>query len=592
MKYHRRYSIFVPLLAILFGLVISLSGSAQAATVQLTVDLATDKGALYYGASGFLYGLSKDGIPSANTITPLNPQVAAQKPEGGAQHPNGDAVNVMPYYKAAGGREIQIYMQDMYSDWPYQQVEDPNDPSNKDYYIEDYGNKVNDIVDDVLASPDPDFFTYVILNEPDQIWYWQYYFDPATKQKLFDNWKEIYDIIKSKHPTARIAGPNFAHYDSTFYYDFLQWTRDNNALPDVTTWHELGDDTLTDWYNHYNDYRAHESDLGISPREISINEYARISGDLAIPGHLVQWMTRFENSKVDGSLAYWTDDGSLNNLVTPDNYNQVTGAWWLYKWYGEMTGNTVLVTPPNLNAEGLQGVASLDSSKKQARILLGGTSDDVNVVVQGFGSAPYFGSSVHAVVWETGKTGLNGLLPSTGPVFKQESDYSITGGQITIPLTGLNSSSAYYIIVTPNTDLTSANNANRYEAEYAYISGNAAVTYGGNTSYSGTYFVEGYGSVDNASTRFSVVVPTNNFYNVRLRYAAGPYGSSPATRTTRMVLNGETLTDLSFPSTTDWNTWADHDVNVFLTAGINNISFDAYTTDDEGALNIDYIEVT
>ena len=35
-----------------------------------------------------------------------------------------------------------------------------------------------------------------------------------------------------------------------------------------------------------------------------------------MPGNLVQYVTRFENSKVDGCLAYWTTAGALNDLVT------------------------------------------------------------------------------------------------------------------------------------------------------------------------------------------------------------------------------------------------------------------------------------
>ena len=56
-------------------------------------------------------------------------------------------------------------------------------------------------------------------------------------------------------------------------------------------------------------------------REICINEYCRIKGDLGIPGQLIQRITRFENSKVDACLD-WTDAGSLNNLVTRDYYNR------------------------------------------------------------------------------------------------------------------------------------------------------------------------------------------------------------------------------------------------------------------------------
>jgi hypothetical protein len=76
----------------------------------LIVDLAAKTGALKYGAAGFLYGLGKDSIPGVNTMAPLKPQVAAQKPENGMQHPNGDALNVAGAYRAAGGKEIEIYI--------------------------------------------------------------------------------------------------------------------------------------------------------------------------------------------------------------------------------------------------------------------------------------------------------------------------------------------------------------------------------------------------------------------------------------------------------------------------------------------------
>lgn len=94
----------------------------QSPVHPLKINLAANTGALKYGASGFLYGLGNDGIPSANVLAPLRPQVAAQKPEGGLQHPNGDAFDVAKTYQAAGGKEIQIYMQDVYPSWPYENL--------------------------------------------------------------------------------------------------------------------------------------------------------------------------------------------------------------------------------------------------------------------------------------------------------------------------------------------------------------------------------------------------------------------------------------------------------------------------------------
>ena len=121
----------------------------------LLIDLSARTGPVKHGASGFLYGLGKAEIPSVNTLPPLKPQVAAQKPEGGLQHPNGDAINVSETYKAAGGREIEIYIQDVYPNWPYDLLG-----------INDYLEKVQQVVFEVIASPNRSLFSYVPFNDP------------------------------------------------------------------------------------------------------------------------------------------------------------------------------------------------------------------------------------------------------------------------------------------------------------------------------------------------------------------------------------------------------------------------------------------
>jgi len=545
---------------------------SYAASPQLVVDLSTNTGALRYGATGFLYGLGNDGIPNDTMLAALKPQVAAQKAPDGLQHPNGDALQVAPEFKRTGGRDIQIYMQDVYAQWPYENLG-----------LADYLAKVDTMVRKVVADPYRTSYVYVPFNEPNGIWY------SGNLAGLEDAWRQVYQKIRSIDATARIAGPNYSGYNSADYRAFMTYAKNNNVLPDVTTWHELGNDFFTSWYTHYNDYRSIESSLGISARPITINEYGRSSGDLGVPGNLVQFVARFENSKVDGCLAYWTSAGALNDLVTHNN--QATGGWWLYKWYGELTGHTVTVTPPTQNGS-LQGLAALDPAKKQARVIFGGAPsvNDVyaaDVVVKGLGSATYLGSTVHATVWGVDTSGLNA---SPGPYVVSEGDFTSSSGQVTIPLTGLKGASAYQVIVTPNTD-TSAANTTRYEAEYARVSGSANITYGSNTGYSGTYFVEGYGASSTASTQFVVTAPSTGYYNVALRYSAGPYTGAPTNRTTRLTLNGSTLATLTLPGTANWNTWNTVTTKVFLNAGINRISADAYTSDDSDAINVDYIDV-
>lgn len=61
---------------------------------RLSVDLATSEGPLPHGANGALYGPSDDGVPADAVLALLGITGISQKPEGGAQHPNGDALTV------------------------------------------------------------------------------------------------------------------------------------------------------------------------------------------------------------------------------------------------------------------------------------------------------------------------------------------------------------------------------------------------------------------------------------------------------------------------------------------------------------------
>jgi hypothetical protein len=563
-------AIFLTLMLVMSGIPLSKS---FAANQVMTVDLSADTGEIHYGGIGGLYAMGSEGTPSDNVIVPLNMKAISQKPPEGLQHPTGDALIVASQFKKAGGEYVMIMMQDIYKNWPYEELG-----------INDYLAKIETICRKVVADPCRSSYVYVPINEPEWIWY------RGNMNRLCSEWKMMYQKIRSIDPTAKIAGPNYAVYNSSVYRQFMSYCKNNNCLPDMVTWHELDDGFFSNWYNHYNDFRNIEKSLGISPRPININEYGRINVDGGIPGNLVQWIARFENSKVDACLAYWTTAGTLNDLVTQNN--KATGAWWLYKWYGELTGNTVKVNPPSLNGS-LQGLAALDKDKKQARVIFGGSmkSTDVfgtDVVVKGFNSNSFFGNSVHVTVWGVDNTGTN---PSGGPYLVSEGDYNISNGQITVPVNNMKALSAYHIIITPNTDLSPANNKNRYEAEYARISGTAKVAYYNHTGYSGTGFVEGYSGSNNASTNFVVTADKDGYYNVILRYSAGPLEGAPNTRYLRMVVNGGLHRDVACNQTSDWDTWENVSTKVFLQAGINRLDFKAYTSDESDCVNIDYIDI-
>jgi hypothetical protein len=409
-------------------------------TSTITVNTATSTGAVMWGAIGFLYGLSED--PNLNgyalndsMITGLvHPQYTSQKAPWGAQHPDGDALNTAVQAKRTGMRGVGIYCQDIYSAWPYQ-----------NNGIADYLSKLTTIAKDVVADPNRTFYHYVIFNEPDLQWYSA---SGTLFTKMCNDWLSAYNTIKAIDSTAKIAGPSFSSYNSSSYLNFMTFCKANNCLPDIIVWHELQNSFFTNWYSNYNDFRSIETSLGLSHREIFINEYARSSGDLAVPGNLIQYIARFENSKVYAGLAFWHGIGDLDDLVANNNtsqsvpgssLNQPDAAWYLYQWYGQMTGNTVQVTLPSQNGS-LQALASKSGST--VKVIFGGSLNatdtfNTNIVLTGLS-----GSSVPYKIWSTDDSGT-AVAPA--PSIVQQGTATISGGQASITYPNCWAHSAYLL---------------------------------------------------------------------------------------------------------------------------------------------------
>jgi hypothetical protein len=134
----------------------------------------------------------------------------------------------------------------------------------------------------------------------------------------------------------------------------------------------------------------------------------------------------------------------LGSLLTKDN--ERGGGWWLYKWYGDMSGYMAKVVPPNDKSDGVDGFAALDKKKGFASIVLGGnTKGDVNVNISGIPSA--FGNKVNVtveyVVWEN----KDKAVPSTNLVSDKE--YDVSDGKITVPVNITNTKYGYRVYITP-----------------------------------------------------------------------------------------------------------------------------------------------
>ncbi|WP_084557276.1 CBM35 domain-containing protein [Hamadaea tsunoensis] len=185
---------------------------------------------------------------------------------------------------------------------------------------------------------------------------------------------------------------------------------------------------------------------------------------------------------------------------------------------------------------------------------------------------------------------VNGAAVATGASFPSTTDWDtwttktvtapVNAGANTVRLTATTANG------NPNLDYVDFDVAvasNVYQAEDATLSQAAVAT--NHTGYTGTGFVD-YTNVTGSYTQFGVTVATAGTYTLTLRYSNGTTVDRPMT----IAVNGtDVATGVSFPATTNWDTWVDKAVTVTLAAGANTVRATATTAN--GGPNLDKITV-
>lgn len=564
--------------------------AAAASTPEtLVIDLGTDTGPFHGGASGTLYGVYGSGVPSRNAVEGMYVRTVATKAQDGTQHPGADALEILEPFVEAGGKDVYVYMTDIYRGFPY---EWPGATGAE--RLADFTARVRRQVEQVLAlGAYKSHVVYVPFNEPEGNMYgtgeWGY--DQVSwrtdPRRYFAAWRDLHRLIKELDPGARIAGPNTCElYDEV--KDFLEFAKAEDVLPDVITWHELSspDEIRTNVAK----YRALERELGIDPLPVNINEYAH-NYHLSVPGQMIQWIAAIEESKVDADMAYWNIDGNLNDSVV--EANKGNGQWWLFNAYGQFTGNTVRVTAPHPNVQyTLQGVAALDRAKRQARVLLGGAGGSADVVFEHV-DPEVFGTTVHVRLLEIPWTGQVGS--SAQPLRLADRELPVVDGKVTLRLTDLEEMSAYQVVLSPGGKGAvalppSVGWRRTYQAEDAAYIGDGHALNGPEGSpsdvdkFAGStgYHVGGLRTGSDGVLVFSVEVPQDGTYD--LSVYANSYNLADAVReqgptNVFLRLDGRHPQELRLPLGYKWAVWGHTDTRVELTAGKHTITLAALDPD-------------
>lgn len=547
--------------------VVGIATDANAAGATLVVAVGSPFRPVTHLAAGGLYALAEGDRPADSMLLPLKLNTLTQPAPGVGQRPNGqppggDSLLVANQATRVGAAEY-VRMPDIYPDFPYRWVS-----------WADWNSKVDTMVNRRLgATGTSNINGWELWNEPDWTW------NTNAAGSFNAGWVTTFRRVRALDTLTPIVGPSTAGYNEAWMRSFLTHAKANNALPDIICWHELGG---ANWIaGNIANYRALESSLGISPRRISINEYATPT-EIDQPGPVAGYIAKFERGGVyDAERAFWYEYGTVNGLTVN---NQPTGSWWLYKWYGEMAGNMVATTPPSQS--GFDGFAAYDPTRRIVNIALGAGSGTNFVQVTGIGA---LGSSVSVRVESTPASGRFTVV--SAPTTVSTSTASVSNGQVTVSVPNMVSTSAYHVVIQPTSGVPSYQQ--RYEAENAAVF--RANRWGSSSASAGAYV----GQIDNSGDSrtasyvdFVVSVPTARSYNMRIGYANG----TGATSTHGLAYNGGAWSTISYPPTAGWGQFGSTvNTTVNLRAGYNVIRLakgSPYFGGGTGYAELDYIELT
>ena len=538
----------VLLLGVFAGITPSASAAAADATLSVDLDPANNTGEIIHGAAGFLYGVSSEDVPTTNTIVPLKSKILCTKGAVGTEHPYGDALDVAKTFLESGGQQVMMYNSNYYGVFGVTATIDQycNDLKNyicpavvawKDAWKEEHATPGNQ--NDNFGKIDIDqAIVYIPINEG----------TPAGGN-FYKAWEQYYKAIKEADPNATLAGPNSCAYGAQFsngqsMKGYIQYCADNNCMPDIITWHELETNCLSPesglaehmrdfkkiWANtDWTKYNAANNTTG-TPEipQICINEYAEMAY-CGVPGRLVNWISRLEDEKITGCLPFWHQANNLNDLAA--GANEGNGAWWLYQWYGNMSGKTQPVSSTT-SYDKLYGVSTMDEAKRISTTLLGGYTGSIDVKLnnvtktQTFENAKY----VNVTVQETAFSGFHGAANDTPVILKGV--YPVAeDGSVTVTIENALFENAYNVTLTQASEtdaemaglILKGSSGDVYEAEQAALSGGAAATAAPSNP---SYYMSGSGDravnmPTGAELTYTINVPVDGKYKLEFVYGNG-----------------------------------------------------------------------
>lgn len=441
----------------------------------LVFDAKNYNGTVTGGASGYLYGIAEEGVPTREMVESVGITSLATKTTLGLQHPIAEMDDVAEEAEEAGADYLCVYLQDMYATWYYEEAA-INEAKNAGTYDwetfikEDFFPRIEQTVTAIKASDYHDKIIYCLYNECDNgVWFGEWVRDPENpnggwndfndvgRQNFNAAWKLTYDYVKSLDPDGLIGGPGNFEYNIEKLDNFLSFTAQNDCTPDVIIYHELQIRSIYDFRAHVRELRELEQQLGLGDLPILVSEYG-IMEDNGNPSTMMKYISCIEDSKVYGDQAYWL---LANNLCsTAADYNTPNSAWWAYHWYALMQGENQMqctirdITHSDLGKaikekrepryQQFMGVGSI--ADDEILVAAAGADYEGNIKVKNLKGTALYGQKVLVEVSRVTYQGIQGKVTSPEIV---KSYTQKLGGSITVRLGKMDKNASYFVRIIP-----------------------------------------------------------------------------------------------------------------------------------------------
>ncbi len=554
----------------------TLEGLPYAFRPTLEVDAAEYVSEMSSRASGYLYGVAENGVPDSAVVESIDVSSISQKVIDGLQHPIGDVDHVTPMLDNCD--YITVYMQDCFDTWYYchDEIWSLRNAGTYDcekFVRERFLPQVEEAVNKLVKTNYADRLVYCLYNETDNaVWFgtpsddgtWLMYDDEA-KLRFYKAWKETYELVRSIDPDAVIGGPGYCDFDLYELEHFLTYCQENNCMPDIMIYHELGDKSAYYWQDHVDKYRELEKALGISELPIIVTEYGTMY-ECSAPADMVKYISAIENSGTWANAAYWRLANNLNDTVA-DN-NSPNSNWWLFRWYADMEGyllqgkiidilhsdfaNAFKYNYKRFHYEYFNGLASITEEKDEINVICGGSDYSSYVNFKHLGKTN-LGKKVNVKIESVCFEGLSGIV--TKPTFVAEYTAKVVGGKLQVDLENPDPNSVYHITITPAVkgaeDIFGDNFPVRYEFEHGTRKGG---TYTYDSAYATTGELQGMvGGLENDGDSVSIdfEVKNDGYYDLSIIYGNSNDGRTPNDRVdTRVIMTLDgTTEDIYLPNT-------------------------------------------